>query len=258
MKTLLPKILFVTAALSLGASAQASDSVPRELSKSMSLEHYVEPVFPVQLRNSAIVEGHAHVQLLLSADGRLLETFVSAYSHPAFGEAVERAVQKWVFRPAAPAADSAQIQRHNLRFSFHREGMIVVQGNFEETIRSFLKTPDPESSLEVCKLRDLDAIPEAVNLVVPAYPPELKQQKVTGAATVSFFIDEAGHVRVPNVETATSAEFAKAALDAVRQWTFAPPLRKGAPTRVLAIQDFNFVPGTVEPATPATSASTTQ
>lgn len=258
MKTLLPKIFFVAAALSLGAATQASDTAPAGLSKTMRLERYVEPMFPLQLRNTSVGEGFVQVQLLVAADGQLQELFVSAYSHPAFAETVERAVRDWGFRAADPAQTADLPQRYNLRFSFQREGMIVVQGDFEETIRAFLRHPLPDKGVEICKLRDLDTMPEAVNLVVPAYPAELKQQKVQGAATVSFFIDEEGRVRVPSIVEATRPEFARAALEAVRQWTFAPPLRKGAPTRVLAVQDFTFVPERAGSGTPVTSTAVTK
>ena len=59
---------------------------------------------------------------------------------------------------------------------------------------------------------------------------------------MSFFIDETGRVHVAADSGATRPEFAAAAVAAVKQWTFAPPMRKGAPTRVFAVQEFGFTP----------------
>lgn len=253
MKTLRSTILLATAALALITTAQASDAMPAELSKSIRLERYFEPIFPLQLRNTSVTEGYAQVQLLVAADGSLLETFISAYSHPEFCDSATQAIRGWVFRPVDASEANKLPQRYNLRFNFRHEGMIIVSGDFQETVNAFLKTKRLDRSVSPCKLRDLDNIPEALNLIVPTYPTELKKQKVEGAVSVSFFIDEDGRVRVPNVDTSTRPEFATAALEAVSKWTFVPPQRKGQATRVLAVQDFNFRPE-VAVATPSPSA----
>jgi TonB family protein len=180
--------------------------------------------------------------MLVAADGTLVDVFVSAFSHPEFAESAERAVRSWTFRAAESTEPGALPQRFNVRINFRREGMIVVQGDFQEIVKAYLGQRDTDVSVNICKLRDLDNTPEAVNLVVPAYPEELKKQKTEGAAAVSFFIDESGRVRVPSIAGSTRPEFAAAAVAAVSQWTFVPPLRKGQPTRVFAVQEFSFTP----------------
>ena len=60
-------------------------------------------------------------------------------------------------------------------------------------------------------------------------------------------VDENGQVHVPAINDATRPEFGTAALNAVKQWSFAPPLHRGTPTRVLAIQEFNFSPSKGQP-----------
>ncbi len=241
MKTYLT-ILSAAVALTLTAAAQSSSPAPASLNKSIRLERYSEPAFPIHFRNTSVTEGYAQAQLLVAADGRVLESFVSAYSHPEFADSVEAAVRSWVFRPADTAEAGALPQRFNVRFNFRREGMLIVQGDFQETVKAYLGQTGGDESVNVCKLRDLDATPEAVNLVVPAYPAGLKKQNVEGGAAISFFIDEQGRVRVPSVAGSTHPEFAAAALEAVSQWTFVPPQRKGHPTRVFAVQEFTFNP----------------
>lgn len=251
MKTNLPYLLIAAAAMSLTATSHAqSSSTPATLDENLRIDRYVEPTFPGQFRNRGVNEGYAQVQVLVAADGTLLETFVSAYSHKEFADSAEAALRNWTFRPAADPASLPQ--RFNLRINFRREGMMVIQGNFEETVNAYLGHKDRGSAVTLCKLRDLDVTPEPVNFVVPEYPAELKKQNVDGAAVISFFIDESGQIRVPVVSGATRPEFAAAALTAVKQWTFNPPLRRGHATRVFAVQEFSFTPDKTPAAPKAT------
>lgn len=250
MKTKLTFLLLAAATLLPTIFAQATSNIPAVLAEKYRVERFVEPVYPATFYNQGVSEGYVQAHLLLAADGTLLETFMSAYSRPEFANAVQYALSSWKFRPAADP--SALPKRFSLRFDFHREGMIVVQGNFSETVDNFLGHKD-HSEVTLCKLRDLDSTPDVLNLVVPVYPPELLAQNISGGVAVSFFIDETGAVRAVATGDATHPEFAAAALAAVRQWTFTPPQRKGHPTRVLAVQEFNFAPGrgvTEGPATP--------
>lgn len=251
MKTNLPFILLAAAVASLTATGHAqSTTTPKALVEDLRIDHYVEPTFPGQFRNRGVSEGYAQVQVLVAADGTLLETFVSTYSHKEFADSAETALRSWTFRPAADPTSLPQ--RFNLRINFRREGMMIIQGNFEETVNAYLGHKDRGASVNLCKLRDLDATPEPVNLVVPEYPAELKKQNVEGAAAISFFIDEEGKIRVPVVSGASRPEFATAALEAVKQWTFNPPLRRGHATRVFAVQEFSFTPDKAAAAPKAT------
>jgi TonB family protein len=61
--------------------------------------------------------------------------------------------------------------------------------------------------------------------------------------TVEFYIDEQGNVRMAAVPRESAGDiYAAAAVAAVEQWRFEPPLRKGRPVLVLAQQEFNFRP----------------
>ena len=60
---------------------------------------------------------------------------------------------------------------------------------------------------------------------------------------MEFYIDETGHVRLPAVSRETNEadeELSAAAVTAVEQWQFEPPVSKGKPVFVLAHQDFDF------------------
>ncbi len=251
MNTTITRFILAGTALAFAGAARAESTPPQALADTLRVDHYVEPIFPSQLYNKSVTEGYVQAQVLVGADGQVVELFVSAFSRPEFAECAENALRHWTFHPAEDP--NALPQRFNLRINFRREGMIIVQGDFHETVNSFLRIADVSGEVTLCKLRDLDATPEIVNLVVPTYPEALKQQKIEGAAAVSFYIDEKGQVRTPSVAGATRPEFAQAAFEAVRQWTFTPPLRKGQTTRVFAVQEFNFTPETVATAPAATN-----
>jgi TonB family protein len=75
------------------------------------------------------------------------------------------------------------------------------------------------------------AAPRRIKDVSPVYPAEAFAQCIEGAVIVNILIDETGHVA-----DARSIRYnpllEKAALDAVRQWEFAPTLVDGHPTAV--------------------------
>lgn len=64
--------------------------------------------------------------------------------------------------------------------------------------------------------------PVVIQRVSPVYPRAAIAAKLNGAVTVEAIIDKSGRVREAHVIRSTSAIFDQAALDAVRQWVFAP------------------------------------
>ncbi|MEJ1972094.1 MAG: energy transducer TonB [Lacunisphaera sp.] len=61
-------------------------------------------------------------------------------------------------------------------------------------------------------------------------------------ALVSFYVDEQGKVRLPNVESALVPELVVAAVNALQQWAFKPPLTQGQPVLVHAMRVLTFRP----------------
>jgi len=61
----------------------------------------------------------------------------------------------------------------------------------------------------------------------PVYPIELRKRKIEGTVLVQFVVDAKGRVINPTIESATSPEFERPALEAVRQWKFEPAVRAG-------------------------------
>jgi TonB family protein len=68
--------------------------------------------------------------------------------------------------------------------------------------------------------------------VTPVWPSGVKSS-VTGAVSLRFVISRAGTVKDVEVVFAPSPEFAQAAVDAVKQWTYAPIVRRDKPVEVM-------------------------
>ena len=71
----------------------------------------------------------------------------------------------------------------------------------------------------------------AVNKVQPVYPEQAKKDRVTGSVILAATIGKAGTVEKLRVVSGPSP-LQKAALDAVRQWTYRPFLLNGNPIEV--------------------------
>jgi protein TonB len=71
--------------------------------------------------------------------------------------------------------------------------------------------------------------PSLIKGVIPVYPKELKDQKISGTVTLSVLIDDQGVVQDATVVKTTNDAFSKPAIDAVRKWKFNPAQQDGKP-----------------------------
>jgi len=74
--------------------------------------------------------------------------------------------------------------------------------------------------------------PVVIHRVTPPYPELARRMHLGGFVVVECIIDQSGHVRDARVLTSSNAVFEQPALDAVRQWQFAPGMLNGAPVDV--------------------------
>ncbi|ACB75066.1 TonB family protein [Opitutus terrae] len=218
-----------------------------------------EPVmYPRQLSDLGVTTGEVHVAVQVDETGKLTDHLVTAYTHPKFAEAAVDALNKWRFEPAVVKGQpcSATV---DLTFVFETRGMVVVNMTISSYVEMRTMQLRPTAnSYSVCRLSELDAIPTPAKVVTPGYPADAAKQGQPGQVTVFFYIDEQGRVRLPAVSRESSLQyesFAAAALDAVSQWQFEPPMSKGRPVLVAARQDFTFKPAPVAAAAPAPTAT---
>ena len=242
MKNRLP--FFFAAIFGFGLNASAAvpattDYVP------MKVVQTDEVIYPRRASEIGVTSGEVHVSVQVDETGKLTDQLVTAYTHPLLADTVVHALKRWKYEPAWIHGQprSATV---DLTFVFENRGLVVV----DLTVSSYIQLRDVQMRpgayrYHACTLRELDRIPTPTKVVQPGYPVEPAKMQQPVAVTVLFFIDEQGRVRLPAVsrETSeTSDTFAAAAVNAVSQWKFEPPLSKGMPVLVAARQEFNFKP----------------
>ena len=237
-------LLIVSSGLALSVSGFAAAPAPADYvpMKVIQTERIIYPRRAIQL---GITTGEVHVSLQVDETGKLTDVLVTAYTHPVLAESAVQGLKKWRYEPAwlGGEAMSATV---DLEFQFESRGLVVV----DLSINSYVELRDLQLrpgayTYKACTLREHDRIPTPSKVVQPLYPYEAAQKQQSAVVTVQFYIDEEGRVRLPAVSRATSEKngaFAAAAVNAVSQWQFEPPLSKGQPVLVAVRQDFNFNP----------------
>ncbi|MBI2511667.1 MAG: TonB family protein [Opitutae bacterium] len=91
------------------------------------------------------------------------------------------------------------------------------------------RAPTPPRADDAARTVELDAMPRPLAQAAPIYPAALREFGIAGRATVSFVVDANGDVVGAKVVSSTHSAFDEPALEALRQWKFAPG-RKGGRT----------------------------
>jgi TonB family protein len=126
--------------------------------------------------------------------------------------------------------------------------MITLQvGNLEETITLTAKRPQrlaaAPTSAASARVRVGGSIKQPTKLkdVRPAYPESMQAAGLEGTVPLEVVIGKDGMVAFARVATAqVHPEFARAAVDAVRQWVFSPTLLNGQPVEVTMTASVSF------------------
>lgn len=88
----------------------------------------------------------------------------------------------------------------------------------------------------------VDEAPTPVKTVMPDYPANLRQDKVSGIVSILVVVDEKGEVLAAEVSKSTHEDFRAPALEAVRRWKFKPALLAGKAVRVKLTIPVRFTP----------------
>lgn len=76
--------------------------------------------------------------------------------------------------------------------------------------------------------------------VVPSYPREAKEARVEGTVRLSAIVGKDGDVVRLTLLMSPSAELARSAMEAVRQWKYQPTLLNGNPVEIETAVDVNY------------------
>lgn len=194
--------------------------------------------YPASMLYDGVYTGEVRAAISVDQNGVLSDCLIVSYTEKPFADAALAALKRWRYQPARVHGRS-QSSRTEIVFIFRDQGVIVqnLPGAQErQIVQGILQG---RYNYQACQLRDLDRIPTPVHVVPPMFNGDSHKRSVT----VGFYIDEEGKVRLPSVSREAADDYlAAAAVKAVEQWRFEPPLRKGLPVLVYVEQDFNFTP----------------
>jgi TonB family protein len=127
-----------------------------------------------------------------------------------------------------------------------RADLHMAVGSVSEvvTVRGSRTTPAPmQASTRAPQRIPIGGNVQAARLLrqtPPVYPQEMKDQGVAATVAIKAIISKTGDILNPVVVSTVDPAFAKAALDAVKQWQYSPTLLNGQPVEVITSIDVVF------------------
>ena len=160
-------------------------------------------------------------------------------THPLFGAKALEALRKWKVTP--PIIDGQPCPtRHLITVEFAQQEPVIFDRPIGETDGRDERSQNRSFYYRVCGLGDLDQLPRRIETIVPVLPEDVSADAASGTVRMLFFIDKDGRVRAPEVLFSSSDVIADAAIAAVSDWRFEPPLKNGNPVVVEAVQTIRF------------------
>jgi TonB family protein len=223
--------------LATGAPAGADDEILRII-------HAPKPEYPARAMAEGLGAGEVRVLLEVDENGRVADLLVVAHTHQIFASALANKLEEWEFAPGRRGGQPVRtILTVDFGFRVGTEGMVFVDRKGPASHMARAGQPGgPRFAFEAAAAHELDQPLRPLERGAPAYPRALKESGVGGKVLVEFHVDRDGRVRLPHVVAPVHAVLDAAAVEAVKQWRFEPPRRKGRPALVRVTQAFEFVP----------------
>ena len=203
-----------------------------------------DPVFPQSLRNKGMNWGQVTIQVDIDYTGELRDWLVTEASHKDFADAVEKVVGQWKFAPPIWKEKPISVIGA-IDIKFRAQGDVIsldISSGISDLRRSHGRSSSLER-IETAKFEDLDTYPELIKSVKPIVSHKLINNHDNTTGVFSFYIDTEGYVRLAHInrtEGKIDIRLLEAAQDALEQWRFTPPTRKGRKVIVEVSQPFTF------------------
>lgn len=206
--------------------------------------HAPKPEYPARAMAEGLGAGEVRVLLEVDEEGRVDDLLVVAYTHQVFASALANKLEEWQFSPGRRGGQPVRtILTVDFGFRVGTEGMVFVDRKGPANNMARAGQPvGPRYAFEAAAAHELDQPLRPLARVAPAYPKALKDGGTGGKVMVEFHIDGDGRARFPHVVAPVHPVLDAAAVEAVKQWRFEPPRRKGRPALVRVTQAFDFVP----------------
>lgn len=228
------QLCFFAAALFAAASACAGNITPLQIEQTMDAQ------FPASLSFSTITSGEARVVINVDFEGKLADLMVTSYTHKAFADEALMLLKHWRYSPATLDGEPIGV-RVEISMNFQSTGRVVSLSAMDtvDALTSHMRPAVLVSRISTHEELDRPVAP--VQTISPFHPGAAKLTPQTkGSTVVDFYVDENGRTRMPVVVDTTDNAYANASVEALRQWRFSAPTRKGEPVAVRMQQKFVF------------------
>jgi TonB family protein len=182
------------------------------------------------LPSSPLREGFSHDVLglpIAAAVDRMRDSAKAVGANPPPALATDREVLAYVrLKPGAIGYVSLAADTSGVK-------VVAVNGKTEHLIAA------PEPAAAPLQVGGRVAVPQRLVTAQPVYPAFAKSAHVSGVVEVSIVIDASGNVTRTQV-VKSIPQLDKAAIDAVKQWKYAPTLVNGAAVPVTMIVQVAF------------------
>lgn len=143
----------------------------------------------------------------------------------------------------ADVASSEDGNASGLRMPAEGSLPAVPMGDQARIIEPPAPLPAPPAPAAPQAVADLDA-PVPINRPAPRYPPQALRRNVGGSVRVLATVASDGSVeRLELAEGSGNRDLDRAAMEAVRRWTFRPATRNGQPVTATVVIPLEFNPG---------------
>lgn len=229
--------LTVLAAAGTGAVASAAERY-----EPIRVDRCVEIEFPSQAVMRYVDRGRAQVMIMVDAEGRLADWMVIAYSNPLFAKSALDVIPQWKYEPAR-LHGRPMAARAELTFVFENNEIVRVISGEAEVARRFKTSAYRNGYVRpICRVPELDALPEVEVEVAPMPPDQLGARVAAGEVIVDYLVDSDGRVRMPLIVSSDDEAFSRSVLLAMSEWKYSAPSRKGAPVIAWLRYRFEFSP----------------
>lgn len=196
--------------------------------------------FPGGATSRGVAKGNAVVSVMVDAGGKATDFLVVSCTDPSFGTALLEQAKVCGFQ-AAKFKGVAVPARFNLAYTFEAKNMSMT--SMDAARHRMDDAMGVKQAFSAAAEKDIDRPLEFTNVGIPRLPegfaaPGNDPVKVF----VTFYVDEEGRVREPNVESAVAPELIPGAVAAVLTWSFKPPTVKGKPALVFCGRAVPFAP----------------
>ncbi len=190
--------------------------------------------YPGSAYTAGVSKGYATVGVMLDANGRATDFLLIAYSQPYFGDALLRKARKLTYAPLR-AKGTAVPSRYLVGYTFYPDAPVIMNASTALRHRIEEISGRPYFAYSPHLQSELDTPLEVIESAVPLFPGGFAREpgKVVEVA-VSFYVDETGRLRLPNVDATASPLLVPNAIEALRQWRFKPPTIRGKPVLAYA------------------------